>query len=193
MIVINGKKSYEQRKNFMLYKLTLTNLYYGETDMKEIIAHEMQYQGERVTSSVDIINYCDKYYNEYRNIYNSCFRDMRIALELNPDCCNTREQLVGKKSDIYLLFGSSDLIGSVAVYGKEIDDLIVAPKYQGKGYGKLLLLYAISYMQRTEKEPIILHVADWNRNAISLYLSNGFKVVKTWCVNKTIQAVEDMA
>lgn len=151
--------------------------------MKEIIAHEMQYHGNRVTSNIEVINYCNKYYEDYKTIFNDCFRDMRTALELNPDCCCTREQLIEKHLNIYLLLENAELIGSVLINENEIDDLIVNPKHQGKGYGKQLLFYAISLMQNNGIEPISLHVADWNKKAFNLYLESGFKCVKTEKVN----------
>jgi len=148
--------------------------------MKEIIAHEMKYEGENVTSNIDVINYSDEYFEEYRNVYEECFYEMRTALELYPiNGCDTREQLADKKSDIFLLLKNSELIGSVAIYKKEIDDLVVAKKYQSQGYGKQLLFFAINYMQRNRIEPITLLVTDWNKNALNLYSNNGFKCIKT--------------
>lgn len=147
--------------------------------MKEIIAHQMQYIGGKITSNIVVVNYRDIYYEDYKAIYNDCFRPMRLSLELSPDCCSTKEQLIEKQSDIYLLIVEGDIVASVAIYGNEIDDLIVNPKYQEKGYGKQLLLYAINNLQNKGKEPICLHVAAWNKKAIGLYLNNGFKCIKT--------------
>ena len=145
----------------------------------KIIAHQMQYDGQKVYSNIKTVNYSDIYYEEYKAVYNDCFRPMRMALELSPDGCDTREQLAKKKSDIYLLIMGRNIVGSVAMYENEIDDLIVNPAYQRKGYGKKLLLFAISTLQKRGKEPVTLHVADWNSKAIDLYLKNGFKFVKT--------------
>jgi GNAT superfamily N-acetyltransferase len=147
--------------------------------MKEIIAHQMQYDGGKIDSNLETVNYSDIYYEEYKAVYNDCFRPMRMALKLSPDCCDTREQLIKKQSDIYLLIVGNDIVGSVATYGNEIDDLFVNPVYQRKGYGKKLLLFAISSLQKKGKGRIFLHIADWNSKAINLYLKNGFKCIKT--------------
>jgi len=105
---------------------------------------------------------------------------MRTALKIEPiNCCDTRESLIKKRSDIFVFFKGNTMIGSVAIYKNEIDDLIIAKHYQGKGYGKLLLKFAIQRMQQQNISPIVLHVADWNKRAISLYLKNGFKIIKT--------------
>ena len=71
------------------------------------------------------------------------------------------------------------LVGSVAIYDNEIDDLIVEKSYQRAGYGEALLQFAISYMQSNNISPIVLHVADWNQGAIKMYMKNGFAIVKT--------------
>ena len=74
---------------------------------------------------------------------------------------------------------ASKLVGSVAIYGNEIDDLIVGKSYQRAGYGEALLQFAISHMQSNNISPIVLHVADWNQGAIKMYMKNGFAIVKT--------------
>ena len=62
----------------------------------------------------------------------------------------------------------------------EIDDLIVNVKYQSRGFGKQILLWAL---ENTKSEKIILHVAEWNKKAIELYKKNGFEIVNTIKIN----------
>lgn len=71
---------------------------------------------------------------------------------------------------------NSEIIGSVACYGNEIDDLIVNKNYQHMGYGRQLLLWAIQTIRNRSKEPITLHVAEWNKNALMLYQKVGFEI-----------------
>jgi ribosomal protein S18 acetylase RimI-like enzyme len=145
----------------------------------ENIAYEMQYSGNAIVSDIDLVCYEDKYYDSYKIVYEQCFYEMRKALEFVPyNCCSSKEELDEKKSDIFLLVTDNELIGSVAIYGNEIDDLIVNKKYQGQGYGKKLLFFAISYMQKNKLEPIKLCVLKWNENAVNLYEKHGFKCVK---------------
>lgn len=147
----------------------------------EIIAHTMQLVTNNLPiSPLDLRNYQDKDYKAYKQVYENCFSEMRQALKLFPvNCCNSREKLKEKAADIFILETDGELIGSVAIYGSEIDDLIVARKYQGKGHGQRLLRFAIARMQRLGICPIVLHVADWNKKAMRLYEKNGFVVVKT--------------
>jgi len=61
------------------------------------------------------------------------------------------------------------MIGSVACYGNEIDDLIVNKIFQNRGYGKQLLLWGMNHIRQKSNEPILLHVAKWNEKALMLY------------------------
>ena len=70
--------------------------------------------------------------------------------------------------DVYILINGNDIIGSVALKGEEID------KYQGRGYGRQILLWAL---ENINSKRIILRVAAWNKRAISLYEKNGFEIV----------------
>lgn len=145
----------------------------------EIIAYEMEYIGGKVQSDIELITFREEYFEEYKNIYNECFYDMRKALDIKPYYFySSIEELKYKKERIFILKENNELIGSIAILDNEIDDLIVNKKYQGKGYGKKLLLYAINKMQNLKVEKITLHVAKWNEKTLKLYENNGFKYVK---------------
>lgn len=146
----------------------------------EIIAYEMKYIIDFIAKTeVSCIPIEDKYFQDYMRIYNECFYEMRKALEIKPyDFLHSYKQIVEKMKDIYLLVEHDEIIGSVACYGNEIDDLIVNPKYQQKGYGKQLLLWGMGLIRQRNTEPITLHVAEWNKNALKLYKNVGFEVVR---------------
>jgi len=146
----------------------------------DVVAYTMEYTGFPINSSLtSLTQFEEKYYEEYKTIYEDCFYKMRKALCLEPyNDCDSLEQLLAKKEDIYLLVVDNKLIGSVAVYGNEIDDLIVSQNFQNQGYGKKLLLFGVALLQRKNISPIILGVAEWNQKAITLYKNNGFVVSK---------------
>ncbi len=103
----------------------------------KIVAHTMEYQGGPAVSSLQLRNYLYSDYCEYKKIYNECFRDMRTALQRFPvDCCGSEEELEHKKDKIYILEIEGKLIGSVAIYGNEIDDLIVKKASRGWGMAR---------------------------------------------------------
>lgn len=146
----------------------------------EIIAYEMKLNKSKVDApNISCIPFPKPYFEEYKRIYNECFYDMRKALDIEPhDFLHDYEQIVDKSADIFLLVDKEEIIGSVACYGNEIDDLIVNRKFQRQGYGKQLLLWAIWHIRERNDEPITLHVADWNQGAIMLYEKCGFEIVK---------------
>ena len=148
--------------------------------MIEIIAYEMQFSSKTVQESdINLESFSDDFYSEYEKIYNQCFFDMRKSLNVEPyNFYSAIEQLDNKKQNIYVLWDGDTLIGSVACYGNEIDDLIVNKAYQNKGVGRKLLLWAIEHIRSNNDEPIVLHVAKWNEKALKLYLDNGFEISK---------------
>jgi len=149
--------------------------------MNEIIAYEMQYIGEEIPSTnVNLIPFQEKYYSEYERIYNECFYNMRKALDVEPyNFYSDFEQVKNKMKDIFLVLQDQIIVGSVACYGNEIDDLVVNMKYQNNGIGQKLLLWAISNIRMQHEFPIIIHVAKWNKKALSIYQRNGFIITKT--------------
>lgn len=143
----------------------------------EIIVYEMQC--DKLTEKVNIacIPFEIQYFEEYKRIYNECFYDMRKSLDIEPyNYLSSYEQIRQKSKDIFLLIGNEEIIGSIACYGNEIDDLIVSKKFQNQGYGKQLVLWGVQYIRKQNDLPVILHVAQWNKGAIRLYEKIGFVV-----------------
>ena len=142
------------------------------------LAYEMKYVkplSER--AEVSLVPYTSDYQEEYKQMYNACYHEMREALDIQPYDFIQDDSFFAEGMDaVYLLLDNGKLIGSVALKGEELDDLIVAPEYQGRGYGKQILLWALEKMQG---EQIILHVAEWNKRAINLYKSCGFEITET--------------
>ncbi len=146
----------------------------------QIIAHTMQYSGGAVCPpALQLRSYCDSDYEEYRRMYEDCFAEMRTALGLPVSCCDDREAMQRKRGKVFILEKDGVLAGSVAMYGNEIDDLVVARAFQRRGYGQALLRFALSALQKAGVQPICLRVADWNRGALAMYQKNGFQIVKT--------------
>lgn len=143
-----------------------------------IIAYEMKYtDGYVPPSNISCIPFDDKFFLEYMRIYNECFCEMRKALDIQPyHFLNSYDQIADKVKDIYLLIKQGEIIGSVACYGNEIDDLIVNSKFQHRGFGKQLLLWGMQNIRERSNAPITLHVAECNNDALALYRKVGFEI-----------------
>ena len=148
--------------------------------MKEIIAYEMLYnKAFEYQNDIICVPFQKKYWNEYMSIYNECFYKMRKALEVEPiNFYYEYSQIKDKIKDIFLYLQNGGIIGAVSCYENELDDLIVEKSFQGQGIGQKLLFWGINHIKEQGYEEIILHVAEWNQNAVKLYLKNGFSIEK---------------
>lgn len=158
--------------------------------MNGFTVYEMRYTGGDIAEPhLSLIPFRDADFPAYAQIYNACFREMRKSLGITPyDVYAEIGQIQDKKAQIFLLTAQGTLIGSVACCGTEIDDLIVNPAYQRQGYGGALLRWAIHRIRTQSDAPITLHAAEWNQNAVRLYLRNGFVISD----RLTIRGTDDM-
>lgn len=148
--------------------------------MKEIIAYEMSYGGiAECGRDIFCILFREEYWNEYMRIYNECFHEMRKDLEIEPtDFYSDYSQMKEKADSTYLCLQNGVIAGAVSCYGNELDDLIVNKSFQRQGLGEKLLLWGIKHIKEQGYDEVVLHVAEWNQNAVRLYLKNGFVIRK---------------
>lgn len=146
--------------------------------LPEVWAYEMYYDKKTESiSNIHCLPLQEESFEEYMNIYNECFYEMRRALEIEPyNCYSQHSSILDKAENIFVLLEDDQIIGSVACYGNEIDDLIVKKTHQGRGHGKQLLLWAMNHIRQDNDREITLHVAEWNKKALELYEETGFLV-----------------
>lgn len=84
----------------------------------------------------------------------------------------------------YTLFGlqiGKDLVGYTifnwAVGEAHLLNLCIHPDWQHRGYGSLLLEYAINHVARHDNESMYLEVRTSNARAAKLYRNRGFRVI----------------
>ena len=150
------------------------------------LAYKMEYLNPiNEKTSVSLIPYSAEYQEQYKKIYNQCYHEMREALDIKPyDFIQDNTFFESGMENVFLLIDTNldedseknEIIGSVALKEEEIDDLIVNPKFQGQGYGKQILLWAL---ENYKAKNIVLHVAGWNEKAINLYKKTGFEITET--------------
>lgn len=148
--------------------------------MKEIIAYEMVFDKTlKYQNDIICVPFQEKYWDKYMKIYNECFYKMRKELEVEPiNFYYYYSQIKDKINDIFLYLQNGIIAGAVSCYGNEIDDLIVEKSFQRQGIGQKLLLWGMNHIKEQGYEEIILHVAEWNQNAVKLYLETGFTIQK---------------
>ncbi len=148
--------------------------------VQEIIAYEMAFSGKaNDVSNITCIPFKREYFTEYMQIYNECFYKLREELDVKPyNFYSDYSQFECKSKDTFILLENNEIVGAVSCYGNEIDDLIVKKSFQGKGFGRQLLLWGMQYIRQQNSNDIILHVAEWNSHAIDLYTKLGFSIKK---------------
>ena len=113
------------------------------------------------------------------------FYELRKTNDFQPYfCCELneekRKEFIDNKSNLFLLLDNEKLIASVIVYNNGIiDDVYVLPSYQGKGYGKKTMQFAINKAIKNGSNHTSIGAIDWNTRALNLYQSLGFNIVQT--------------
>lgn len=145
---------------------------------KQIEIYEMKYFGNRINTDIDLINYKNRYYKIFKDTICDSFKEISLKTGLDADIYYSKEELLERKDNIFILFNDEEIIGSVEI-DNIIDHLFVNKKYQNKGYGKEILKFAINKLQTENILDIRLFVLKINKKAIDLYLKNNFKIINT--------------
>lgn len=141
---------------------------------------EMEYKGGLLYSDLSVRPFEQKYYKKYKNLINSCFYEMRKELNIQPygEYCANLEELIEQQENIFLLLDGDEIICTVSCIKNEISGVAVNLKYQHQGYGRKIMEFAVSHIQKQGNSPIKLTVTKWNKNAVSLYKWLGFEIIK---------------
>lgn len=95
-----------------------------------------------------------------RGIFEDCF-------QVGYDCYGLK---IGKDLAGYTIF-------THAADEAHLLNLCIHPEWQHRGFGSLLLEYAISRVAKQENEAMFLEVRESNPRAANLYQNRGFKIV----------------
>lgn len=145
----------------------------------------LRHAGERPpVSELAFSNYRCEDFAAYVDAIRRSFYTLRSANDFEPyDCCEPTEakknELAQKKDRIYVLRDGDGIAASVTVEPGAIEDVFVAPAYQGRGIGKQMLRFALNKAIDGGAAQIELSAIEWNQRALRLYESVGFHVAKT--------------
>lgn len=146
----------------------------------------LYYHGlEQPKSSLNFIQYEDKYFEQYAEGLRTSFYELRKSNDFQPYLCcelneEKRKEFLDNKENLFLLLNNEKLIASVIVYNNgSIGDIFVLPSYQGKGYGKKSMQFAINKAIGYGSNCISLSAIEWNTKAVNLYQSLGFDIEQT--------------
>jgi GNAT superfamily N-acetyltransferase len=134
--------------------------------------------------SIDInfVTYEDKYYEQYAKCRQDCFYELRKNYDFKPYLIplseEDRERFSKEKDTIYLALNNKEVIACATVRNGCIDDIMVSPAYQSKGYGKKVTQFAINKALSEGVQPIYLYYIDGNVKADKLYKSLNFETLQ---------------
>lgn len=102
-----------------------------------------------------------------------------------------------KYENVFVLENKSKIIGYITLKNKnkigEIGLLAVIKKFQNKGYGRLLVQYALKWAKKSKYKKVFLDVREDNLKAIKLYQRFRFKIIKNYskvCNGKIIKKLK---
>ena len=192
-ITKNIKDNSAQAGNFVFFSTRMkvekddpTSFYEKRGYQKWYAEYDIQFDGsEQPASDLLFVPYKEKYFTQYVDGLRTSFYELRKTNDFQPYfCCEwneeKRKELLDAKDSLFLLFDIETLIASVMVRKNGIiDDVFVVPSYQGKGYGKKLMHFAINKAIDNGNSCISLRSIEWNSKALNLYQSVGLDVVQT--------------
>ncbi len=127
------------------------------------------------------------------DFFEKCFSAVGILyspMDRHADIADV-EQYYMRNGCFWCLFDNEFLIGTIAVRIIDIDNKVVElkrmfilPEYQGKGYGRLLLEYAIDYAREQQFSRICLDTRKQFSVAQHLYRSSGFQETEKYNDNE---------
>lgn len=134
------------------------------------------------------IKYEDRYYEDKIKLESEAFAVLREANDIKPynwylgaskEALEINRKRTLKNRDyIYLFFEGIEMVGASMVKDAEVDLLFVNIKYQGKGYGKKILEFAVNKGLEQNSSMVNLTALASNEKALKLYTNVGFKVVQ---------------
>ena len=166
--------------------------FYSEKQFEQWFGiYGMVYKGGRYEETkLTFRNYEESDFDKYYTYLGECFSLMRKANDIRPfdvfkgsspeKIENLKKETLEVKDSIYLFYDGENLVGSSIIKQEEIDDLFVAPEYQGKGYGRKIMEATLNLALERNFDRITLGVVAWNKVAFNLYKSLGFETYQSF-------------
>lgn len=133
---------------------------------------------------MDIIAFSSDMQQSVNDFFKKCFSSVGIPYspqDRHSDIADVDGQYM-QNGRFWCLLDNNTVIGTVAIRiidtekrTVELKRMFVLPEYQGKGYGRLLLNYAIDYAKNQQYNKICLDTRKQFSAAQHLYRSAGFK------------------
>lgn len=162
--------------------------FYAERGFKPWYAMDyLRYGGPRFPApALDIRPYDGQHFQPYIRMRSDAFYPVRKSFDHKPhriyDQDNTeeyRQACQRSREDMFLAFDGGDLVGCAEVVRDFVDVIAVAPRHQGKGYGKALTEFSVNLLRERGHSNVRTSVVVGNKKAQTLYDRLGFERSQT--------------
>jgi N-acetylglutamate synthase-like GNAT family acetyltransferase len=132
---------------------------------------------------IEIIDYCDEYANDFRELNLEWLEKYNLAESHDLEIINhPKETILDGGGCIYLAKSGDKIVGTagLANAGNGVYELVkmaVAPEFQGKGISRMLMDKCLRKAKELNAKKIFLYSNSQLTTAISLYKKYGFEHV----------------
>ncbi|ASA20576.1 GNAT family N-acetyltransferase [Paenibacillus donghaensis] len=154
--------------------------------------------GKYKEPELDVKKYEDEYYMQEISLESEAFSKLRAENDITPHnwylsaskdtLAHHRKERLIDKDNFYLFFKEGEMIGAAIIANAEIPLFFVNSKYQGEGYGRKILEFAVNRGLEQDPNGVDLEVLASNEKALQLYTSTGFEIIQGY-VNRRLQIV----
>jgi ribosomal protein S18 acetylase RimI-like enzyme len=151
------------------------------------ISMRMAYSGGNLPDmqKLEAFPYSDPDFEQMGCLEDASFYEIRRTYDMQPlkpfgeaspeERQEMRQELLADRENLFLFRNGGDLVGYARITDF-IDDIGVAPKWQGHGYGTEILRFCVNELRRRGVKQAPLYVLDGNLKARRLYEKCGFMV-----------------
>lgn len=140
---------------------------------------ELIYKGEKFPDvELEFCIYEDKFFERYVKVTQESYYDLHKNNDLKPYIVSKEiitKYKLNNKQNVYLALQDEQIMVSVTIGDGTIENLMVSPSYQGRGYGKMALQFGINKLINQGYGEIRICYMEGNTIAEKLYTNLGFK------------------
>lgn len=143
---------------------------------------ELLYRGDGFPkNNLVMVKYDDTYFSEFVQINRECYYPIQKSNDIKPYVAT--EELIdtyklNDKENVFLWLQNEELIASISLGDGTIENVVVSPAYQGKGYGRKVMQFGINELIKRGYHVIRICYMENNQSAERLYNSLGFQFVQ---------------
>ncbi|WP_410984690.1 GNAT family N-acetyltransferase [Bacillus cereus] len=140
---------------------------------------ELVYKGGAFPKSdIEFIKYEDRFFDQFVKMIQECYYELHEKNDIKPYLApedGVKTYKLNNEHNVYLMLEDEQIVASVTTGEGILDNLMVAPSHQGKGYGRKALQFGMNEMLEEGYEEIRICFLEGNESAERLYTSSGFK------------------